>query len=343
MPLGMFRAPTNAMEQLYSDVTHPPETTISPWSIMSLSFMHMRDSLRHAFPERHSASGVLTAGRPAARQAATSVVEASSKLSATRSGASETPETGSLASLAFHPDNRDALRRTSLDTRETMALLDGSEDDSPAMARRTSAMMSASLPGSPYASRMNLSLDVIENLDTHGAHIADLTSKDKATNSSPIFSPQKEHDSGWPLTLSVARSLFPSLPILFMFQLPSVMVPPAQASSKSKPAYNPSKKGDMNMASTAVVNKKRTIISTAAIIIGRARKPLSPFQVALAGLRSRYLRVPKGRNRSYLVQLLQSTMWNNVFTTRHRDTKLVLRPRIGKYRRSSSRIKSKAK
>jgi hypothetical protein len=96
------------------------------------------------------------------------------------------------------------------------------------------------------------------------------------------------------------------------------------------------------MASTSLVNKKRTIVSTAATIIGRAKRPLSPEQVALAGLRKRFLRIPRGRNKSYLVQLLQSVMWNNAFRSRHRATKLVLRPKPGRYYRSKSRIKARS-
>jgi hypothetical protein len=95
------------------------------------------------------------------------------------------------------------------------------------------------------------------------------------------------------------------------------------------------------MASTALVDKNRTIISTAATIIGRAKKPLSPEQVALAGLKKRLLRIPRGRTRSYLVQLLQSMLWNNAFRSKHRATKLVTRPRPGSYRRSKSRIKAR--
>ena len=65
---------------------------------------------------------------------------------------------------------------------------------------------------------------------------------------------------------------------------------------------------NMRETSTAVVYSG-TLIQTAREILLIARKPLAPKQIAYLGVRFGLLKVPRGRTRGYLTQLIQSAMY----------------------------------
>ena len=63
--------------------------------------------------------------------------------------------------------------------------------------------------------------------------------------------------------------------------------------------------------STAVTVPGRTIIETALRILKKSDVPLSPAEVAERGVKMDILRIPRGRTRNYLTQLIQSELYNN--------------------------------
>jgi len=66
------------------------------------------------------------------------------------------------------------------------------------------------------------------------------------------------------------------------------------------------------MSSTAVTKKNRTILGTAVrIILGNGNRPLAPEDIAVRGVQTGSLRIPRGRTRGYLSQLLQSTLYDD--------------------------------
>lgn len=83
------------------------------------------------------------------------------------------------------------------------------------------------------------------------------------------------------------------------------------------------------MKKSSAVLKNSTILRVATTILRRARHPIGPSEIAERGKRSKLLRVPRGRTRGYLSQLLQSVLYNDSHYRRH---PLVSRPRIGKYK-----------
>lgn len=86
----------------------------------------------------------------------------------------------------------------------------------------------------------------------------------------------------------------------------------------------------MNMRQSRSVLINSTIAAAAARIIRRARKPLGPAEIASRGKRTGLLRVPRGRTRGYLTQLLQSALYQNAFYV-DRPSSIVRRIRHGKY------------
>ena len=64
----------------------------------------------------------------------------------------------------------------------------------------------------------------------------------------------------------------------------------------------------MRETSTAVVYGG-TLVQVAREVLQIARKPLAPKQIAQLGVRFGLLRVPRGRTRGYLTQLIQSAMY----------------------------------
>ena len=82
--------------------------------------------------------------------------------------------------------------------------------------------------------------------------------------------------------------------------------------------------------SSAVVKKGRTILETAIEILAReGNHALSPHEIASKGQRHRLLRIPRGRTKAYLNQLLQSELYNNFA---YSPKPLVFRVTLGKYR-----------
>jgi hypothetical protein len=82
--------------------------------------------------------------------------------------------------------------------------------------------------------------------------------------------------------------------------------------------------------STAVVRKGNTILETAVQVIKIVgNKPMAPKDVAEIGLDLGLFRVPRGRTRSYLTQLVQSELFNNLSRA---ERPLVQRPRLGYYK-----------
>jgi hypothetical protein len=65
-----------------------------------------------------------------------------------------------------------------------------------------------------------------------------------------------------------------------------------------------------NTRSTALTSNG-TLLDTAARIIKRnGNSPMSPAEIAVRGVAQGLLRVPRGRTRTYLSQLVQSTLYN---------------------------------
>lgn len=85
------------------------------------------------------------------------------------------------------------------------------------------------------------------------------------------------------------------------------------------------------MASPAVA-RGDTIIGAATKIIRKNRGAMSPSEVAAAGLKSGALMVPRGRTKSYLNQLLQSSLYNNA---NYSPNPVVARTSRGSYRTRS--------
>ena len=83
------------------------------------------------------------------------------------------------------------------------------------------------------------------------------------------------------------------------------------------------------MKRSSAVLKNATILRVATMILRRARRPIGPSEVAERGKKSKLLRVPRGRTRGYLSQLVQSILYNDSHYRRH---PLVSRPRIGQYK-----------
>lgn len=81
--------------------------------------------------------------------------------------------------------------------------------------------------------------------------------------------------------------------------------------------------------STAVVRRGLTIIETAVTILAARGESLGPAEIADYGIRGGLLRIPRGRNRSYLTQLLQSRLHEDA---EYSSLPLVYRPVKGKYR-----------
>jgi hypothetical protein len=81
--------------------------------------------------------------------------------------------------------------------------------------------------------------------------------------------------------------------------------------------------------STAVARKGVTIVDTAVAILAARGGSLGPSEIAEHGLRGGLLRVPRGRTRGYLTQLLQSRLHDDA---EHADEPRVYRPALGKYR-----------
>lgn len=73
-----------------------------------------------------------------------------------------------------------------------------------------------------------------------------------------------------------------------------------------------------------------TIVETAVMILAdNGNKPLSPKEIAEKGVEEGWLRVPRGRTRTYLSQLIQSSLYDNFA---YAAKKFVSRPTSGKYK-----------
>lgn len=80
--------------------------------------------------------------------------------------------------------------------------------------------------------------------------------------------------------------------------------------------------------SSAVVSKD-TILETVRDILGMTDGPASPIEIAEIGLEEGLLRVPRGRTKSYLIQLLQSQLYNNAH---YASMPIVRRTTYGRYK-----------
>lgn len=85
----------------------------------------------------------------------------------------------------------------------------------------------------------------------------------------------------------------------------------------------------MKKKRSSAVLKDMTILRTAAAILRRARKPIGPSEVAERGKKVKLLKVPRGRTRAYLSQLIQSVLYND---SHYRRKPVVARPKIGQYK-----------
>jgi len=69
--------------------------------------------------------------------------------------------------------------------------------------------------------------------------------------------------------------------------------------------------------STAVTNPRKTILETALTILSQTgNQAMSPQDIAAIGQATGLLRVPRGRTKTYLGQLLQSAMYGNPLVSR---------------------------
>jgi len=89
----------------------------------------------------------------------------------------------------------------------------------------------------------------------------------------------------------------------------------------------------MKKKSSAVLTNM-TILGTAARILRKAKKPIGPSEIAERGKRDNLFKVPRGRTRGYLSQLVQSVLYNDAHYRKHPK---VARPRIGKYKARKKR------
>lgn len=80
--------------------------------------------------------------------------------------------------------------------------------------------------------------------------------------------------------------------------------------------------------SSAVISGD-TILDTVTDILEMTEGPASPSEIAEIGLDEGLLRVPRGRTKSYLVQLLQSQLYNNAH---YSTTPIVRRTTYGRYK-----------
>lgn len=80
---------------------------------------------------------------------------------------------------------------------------------------------------------------------------------------------------------------------------------------------------------SSAVRRGSTIVDTAVAILAARGASLGPSEIAEFGLRGGLLRVPRGRTRSYLTQLLQSALHNDA---EYASEPRVYRPADGKYR-----------
>jgi hypothetical protein len=83
-------------------------------------------------------------------------------------------------------------------------------------------------------------------------------------------------------------------------------------------------------ASTAVTRGNATLINTAIrVLLDVGNQPLTPAEIAEIGKAKNLLRVPRGRTRGYLGQLLQSSLYNN---SAYSVRPVVVRTGRGKYK-----------
>lgn len=85
------------------------------------------------------------------------------------------------------------------------------------------------------------------------------------------------------------------------------------------------------MASSILTNGRRTILGTAIKILKSSQRPLSPKEIVVKAFSNGMLRVPPGKNKAYVYQLMQSTLYNNYKPPRATINSLVVKTAYGRY------------
>jgi hypothetical protein len=81
--------------------------------------------------------------------------------------------------------------------------------------------------------------------------------------------------------------------------------------------------------SSVLTSRKNTVIGTAVKIIRKlGSKPVTPEAIVERAIRAGLVRVPNGRTKSYVIQIFQSTLYNNAFYSKKPVIKRTTR---GKY------------
>ncbi len=87
--------------------------------------------------------------------------------------------------------------------------------------------------------------------------------------------------------------------------------------------------------STAVKGKTTLINTAIRVLLHAGNQPLTPAEIAELGKASNLLRVPRGRTKGYLGQLLQSSLYNN---SQYSPKPVVVRAGNGKYKAKKNQL-----
>jgi hypothetical protein len=87
----------------------------------------------------------------------------------------------------------------------------------------------------------------------------------------------------------------------------------------------------MASSSSALTSERRTILGTAIKILKDSPCPLSPKEIVNKAFANRMLRIPHGKNKAYVYQLMQSTLYNNYKPPRPTINSLVIKTAYGRY------------
>lgn len=81
--------------------------------------------------------------------------------------------------------------------------------------------------------------------------------------------------------------------------------------------------------SSVLTSRKNTVIETAVKVIRKlGSRPVTPEAIVDRALKAGLVRVPTGRTKSYVIQIFQSTLYNNAFYSKKPVIKRTTR---GKY------------
>jgi hypothetical protein len=80
--------------------------------------------------------------------------------------------------------------------------------------------------------------------------------------------------------------------------------------------------------SSVLTNKRNTVVETAVRILAKVGKPSSPEAIVEQAIKQGLVKVPSKRNKSYVIQIFQSTLYNNAFYSKN---SIVKRTARGKY------------